>query len=263
MTLLSDCLTITRVGTYERCPRQWGYIYAAGLRMRPNWAMVGGSAMDATLNRHHGDRIRGSPEIRGSAMTDFFVETFRRLACKEDPIGERSGDIESDGTRLLSIYEREVTPQVEPIAVQREVTIPIGEKTYLGHVDLIRQAEDGARVVTDHKFVSRTPSTDAASKSLQLRAYDLGVDDPAHRVELTCLIRLKGKPCVSTLPHIVSPQDRREVIDKFRKTALLIDTVVFPQADPASWMCSPTSCGFWPICRGRTAGPLPIPGERE
>ena len=258
----SDVLTVTRMTSYERCPRQWGYTYVSGLRSPPGWAMIAGSAMDATLNEHLDQKIKGVNGLRGSALTDYYVTQLRKLVEEQTPVGPKDDRAETDGVVLLPMYEHEVSPKIEPIEVQKEVEYEIGGQKYLGHLDMTRRAGDGAVIISDHKFTSYTPRPDKAAKSLQLRAYDLAINDPSHRVELINLVRLKREPKIIVTPHVVTDQDRRELLMKWTQTAALIDTMIFPMIDPSSWNCNPDSCGFWSRCRGNPRGPEPIPGER-
>lgn len=259
-----EILSASWLSTWLKCPRQFGYAKVSGIRIPPGWAMVGGTAMDHTLNEHLTQKIQGVNGLRGTALTDYYVTTLRRLGEKLQPTGEKDPDLEAGGAKLLPLYERQVSDKIEPLEVQKEVRIPFPDlgpnRVFVAHLDLIR-SNGPTKVISDHKFVGKSPMPDKAVKSLQLRAYDYVIDDPSHQVEMINLVRLKRDPKIVVQPYIVTPDDRAEFLRMLRWVSRMSATKLYPQCDPTSWVCNPNWCGFYSLCRGRKGGPLPISGE--
>lgn len=279
-----DVFRVSDLGTMQRCPRQLGYRRLGTvedprpLKIRPSATMLGGQAIDNTLNELFEQKIRGVNGLRGSALVDYFVTTLRRITdenTQEGPLtGEPDPDVEKDGTAVLPVYERDIAPVIDPVSVQE-----VGKKTIqgsggtlrpppvtlVGHLDLVRRAADGHRIVSDHKFTSKAPSQMEAGKSQQMHSYaylkDGEEEHKAGHVELILLRRLKRGPEVATSSAFVTAGQKVAVEHAVQTTAALYRARYFPMADPSSWACSPEWCGYWKLCRGRANGPLPIPGE--
>lgn len=118
----------SELGTYLRCPRQLGYRRVMGLKVQPSATMVGGTAINDTLEEFHRQQMQGKNGLRGSALTDFFVTTNRRLLAAGETSGEPDPDAEPDGVKVLPVYERDYAPVVEPVSIQEELTLtlPLG-----------------------------------------------------------------------------------------------------------------------------------------
>lgn len=257
-----DLLSASWVNTWLKCQRMYGYAKVAGIRTPPGWAMAGGSAMDATLNEHLDQRIKGVNGLRGTALVDYYQEKLKFYVEKYQPQGPRDADLEVDGARLLPLYEREVSPKIEPVAVQKEVRIKIGDRDFVAHIDLLRAStQRGGVIVSDHKFTGKSPSPNKASSSLQLKAYDFVTNDPGHQVELINLVRLKREPRIVVQPYTVTDRDRQEFLQTVRWVSMLTATNIYPMTDASNWVCSPQWCGYYSRCRGRASGPELIPGE--
>jgi len=240
--------------------------------------MVGGTAIDATLNEHHSLRIRGSNGLRGTALTDFFVHTLRQVVVQQAPAGEDDSDTETDGVRLLPIYEKKIDPHLQPIAVQKTlqwdipgVVLPNGITqpafTMQGHLDLLTKTPIST-IIDDHKFTSRMPTPTTCATSMQMWGYSLGSKQetnsmvPTDNTRLIHLVRRKREPDVVTTSHIVTDENRSDFVRMAQEAAIQIQLGYFPMTDPSNFMvCSPTQCGLWSRCRGSKTGPLQIPGE--
>lgn len=251
-------ISVSQVKTWLRCPRQWAYRYISGYKDPPSWAMVGGSAMDETLNLHHNRRIAGEEKHPVSYLQDYFRETITKLGAAVEGESELAPTID-DGTRLLPVYMNKYDPHCDPVAVQKEVHLTIRGQDFVGYIDLIRKTPSG-NIVSDHKFVGRQPDARVAASSLQLRAYAQA--ERTRHVEIVSLVRRKRDPDVVVTPHFISEED---MMDFGRSVSYAQNGMArreFAMADPGNTMvCSPTQCGFWKYCRGRKGGPEPIAGE--
>lgn len=284
-----DVFRVSDLGTMQRCPRQLGYRRLGTvedprpLKIRPSATMLGGQAIDNTLNELFEQKIKGLNGLRGSALTDYFVTTLRKITeenTREGPLtGDPDPDVEHDGVRVLPVYERDIAPVIDPVSVQEVGKRTIADRprgefdrrpdkdiTLVGHLDLVRRAQDGHRIVSDHKFTSKAPSQMEAGKSQQMHSYaylkDGEEEHKAGHVELILLRRLKRGPEVATTSAFITEGQKVAVEHAVQTTAALYRARYFPMADPSSWACSPDWCGYYKtICRGRVGGPLPIPGE--
>lgn len=261
-------LSISQVRTWLRCPRQWGYRYLSGYKEPPKWTMKAGTAMDDTLSAHNRGKIEGKG-LNTSAATDFYRDRVRQVADQDGlPKNEEMSSVIDDGTKILPVYMKEVDPVINPVAVQKEIKREVDGVPMLGYIDLVREAEDGHRIVSDYKF-SAYARKNAAAASLQLAFYQESEGDPSGHVDLIVLTRTQ-KPKVVTDSHFVTDQDRGRVRQMVKQVSKGIASGVFPMVSPENeWgngpssVCNPERCGFWRRCAGNPDGPEPIPGEVE
>lgn len=257
-------MSVSQLNMYHRCKRQYGYRYVCGYKSPPNWAMTAGGAVDETLNAHFVQKIKDGKGITGSTLLDLFEHTLRVKVEREEPSGEDEyDDTLKDGVKALPVYMAKADPYIEPVAVQKEVTPIIGGVPFLGFVDLVAKADGGSVAIWDNKFVSKKQPDNAAQNSLQLRTYDIALNDPIHKVGLIHLIRTK-EPRVEMSTHFVTQGERSDLMRMAKYAYKLISMGAFPMVAPDNWNCSPRQCGYWTRCRGNPSGtPEPIPGEME
>lgn len=262
--------SVSQLRTYLRCARQWGYRYIMGIKSPPNWAMRGGTAIDDMLTRHNTEKAEGKGGFNVSAAQDFFRDRVIEVAEESDlPKNEEMSQVIDDGTRVIPPYMKDVDPIIHPVSAQKKVEVDLGGVPMVGYIDLVREAEDGHRIVSDYKFTRRSPSAGSAAASMQLAFYDKAEGGEPGHVELIGLVRTK-KPKVATDSHFVTKRDHERVERMARFVNAGIKSNYFPMASPenewgnaASTFCHPDRCGYWDICAGRSEGPLPIPGEME
>lgn len=278
----------SELDTATRCPRQLGYLRlgVAGpdgtptgkLPMKPSWALLAGTAMDTTMNEHNLEKIHGRNGLRGSALQDYYVTELRKEERKALEVGaspeadDEGGrqDAETDGVRVLPLYESELSPQIEPVAVQAfvETTISLGslgDVKLVGHIDLIRTAgANGApshRIIDDYKFTKKTPGQMPARLYARGWAYDLMAGDGSGHIGLIYLRRGLKSPKVETDSHFVTDAERAQVRLQTAQVVSMYRARFFPMTSPDNWWCSAKFCGWHALCRGNPNGPAPIHGE--
>jgi hypothetical protein len=156
-------------------------------------------------------------------------------------------------------YSVLVAPGIVPDAVERKIELELGDKalTVTGRIDLIARERPEPdriiRVVRDNKLTGKAPAKNAADTSQQLTFYSLlhkaETGTPPERLSLDFMQHgAKG------VKHVVQATTRDEMDVKrlARRISAAVDAIragVFIPANPDSYWCSPSWCGYWSTCR--------------
>lgn len=250
-----DYISVSQIQMYQRCPAQFYFRYVLGRSSPPGWALVGGRAMDETLNVHHQNRIEG--RATDVYLPDLFRTELEKAANAAMPVGEVDYDYENLGPYAVQAYLRDADPHIEPISVQTELRGEIEGVPVLGFRDILY----GDRITGDHKFTKKTPKAMPASSSFQLHTYDLmemesGKDHSGH-VALILIRKLKT-PKVEFSHYQTKPSDHNVVRHTVKTVRALTEGNHFPMCDLSAqngtWPCSERFCGYFRACRGSEEG---------
>lgn len=280
------------------CPRSLGYsrdgvLIALGedgvpsataeLQRQYSWNIIGGLAMDDALSALSLDQIAGRKLYTGSALTDLFArrvdERHDEFRARGPIVGEDTRDeILHDGSRLVRIYEEELSPKIHPVGVQVETSMVIQgevvvdgvivrhEVRLVGHIDLVAEAvhpETGKthRIIWDWKFTGKSASQMPASSYGRGWAYDMMHGDGSGHIGLVLLRRGLKSAKIETTDFFVTPAHHAQVRRQAITVARMYRERIFPLADVGSWKCSPKWCSWHAVCRGSATGPALIRGE--
>ncbi len=252
----------SQLGQWLRCQRAYGYKYVLKLPMKWNWFLGGGIAYGDSLNKYHLAQIEGTTEFTNTNNLTLYMDALldELSDTHQMPKNLDFNNAKIDAGKLIPIYVRTIGHKMHPKAIEAEVNPVIAGVEQLGFIDLLNEEGDGTTIY-DHKFNTQKPQESSARDSLQLINYDMGFDDPTHKVGLLHAVRYKRSPQIMVRYHTVTPADRGRLIKVVGIMDSLIDQGFWLATDPNSWACSPTHCDYWNNCRGREGGPLPLPGE--
>lgn len=170
-------------------------------------------------------------------------------------IAKTWGRLVDAAVRYARGYGQLVAPIVDPIAVERRLTVSgIVPGTLLrGTIDLL----DASGAIIDHKTKERAPRSDDADRSQQLTMYDLlrtaetGDVAGIHPVILDFVIL---KPATGEVTHTRlsstrGPRDRSAMVQRVGAAVTAVERGVFMPANPSTdWWCSARWCEFHADC---------------
>ena len=248
-----DHLSPTQIGMFLRCPKQWEYRYVKGLKIPPSGAMVLGSAYHEGLAERFRYVMANNEQPDASLAIDTFDTAFERIKSEHsveeeeeaflfDEIQweEEPGQLKDIGVKLLTVYEREIAPNIEPVSVEERETMLAGYIPVRLITDLTTQDK-----TIDHKVKGRRFSEDDLRQSLQGTIYYIATLKP-----LEFHVALKTK-----IPTIAVQETSRDVIDEvfcmkqIKAIWQAIQSGIFPPNDQG-WHCNERWCGYWNLCKG-------------
>jgi len=239
----------------ERFRRQ----YIEGERIPPGVAAIVGTGTHKGVEVNLSHKIETGEllpvESVQDAARDGLMAAWKSQAITLTPeeasqgVNEVQGRAVDRAIRLARLHHIEKAPEIEPLEVERRWSLDIPGMSFelVGTMD-VREQE----IIRDTKTTGKTPSSDIAAKSMQLKAYALAVKvlerTPPGKVALDYLVDIKTPKAV-TVEYEIDNDDfqvvlaRVEIIDRAMKAG------VFMPVEPTHWCCSEMWCGFWRSCR--------------
>lgn len=228
----------SRLAVFQACPAQYRYRYVLGIRTPPGARATFGANLHRTLHHLHGS---GGATALDAAATVQHLETHWSSAGYASPEAAREAMVEARGL-LARYHERWGSEATVPVLLEKRLTAPYRERTFLGILDRVDRQADGL-VILDYKS-GRAPERPSATLEQQLAIYHhlvahhLDEAPVAHRVHyLADDVRLD-------IP--LAPGRLTELLERAHDTAAAIETdeTLAPRPGEA---CS--NCDFTWRCR--------------
>jgi hypothetical protein len=277
LNLPKKYLSISQVGMYLRCPRQYKHRYVQDLRRPPGVAITLGSSGHAALELTHHHLVDHQCPAKTESVLDCFADKWKELsALIEDWENEDPGKLKDTGIALVRMYNQTVAPTVRPHVdtqnirgIEKKFEMSVAGVPMLGYIDLIdtnstflfspeevalMNAEgrsipsDLQTAIVDFKFKAKSMTQVEVDGSLQLTMYSLATG--IHIVRFEQLLKTKI-PKIKSVGSVRTRQDHLWLQHVVREVAESISKGSFPPCDPTSWICNAKWCGFWDQCRGK------------
>lgn len=246
-------ISASQINTYLRCPNQYMYRYIDGIILPPRSALTRGKTVHKAQEKNYSQKIDSMLDLPLDEVQSIAADEYELQATEtEFEPDEDKGKIKDETISLASLYHTQIAPTVQPVLVEQEVKIGFEDGfSLLGYIDVV----DSDGYIRDTKTTARTPSVDEADKSLQLTAYSLlyrelmGVDEAG--VKLDYLVNLKTPKAVT----LTGERDQEQInwfLDLMGKVVNSIGQGCF-YPNPTNFMCSEKGCGYYQMCRRKTA----------
>jgi RecB family exonuclease len=179
-----DLLSASSVTTFLRCGRQWYYAYVAGIRVPPTLRLVRGIAVHKAVETNMSQKVETKIDLPLDAVRDAYdtswnAETSDGLTPEDDK--ETPGEAKDKGYQMVDLYQKEVSPAVQPLWVEKAVQFTINGIPFSGQLDLAHEvpnmdpdpeAEAIGVEILDTKTTKRKPVGE--SYLLNMTGYALG-----------------------------------------------------------------------------------------
>jgi len=243
-------LSITQVGMYQRCGKQYEYRYIEKKKAPPGVALVEGIChhdaveMDNEHKFTHGDNLR--KEIVVEKFADEFMSKKKEIPKSEWIVaGEDEDDVIDRGIGMLNNYCEQIAGLIIPSHLpERKVEVELGGVPVMAFIDV----EDKKSVI-DYKVSKVSKSQNDVDNDLQLTICSYG----SKKKRVAFCNFTKTKSCAVKVIESQRKQGDYIVADAIiGSVAEAIKAGVFPMCDPANtFPCSPKWCGYWHMCRGK------------
>jgi hypothetical protein len=114
------------------CPEQFRRVYVKGERQRPGAALIWGGADHYAHEQNFTQKIESHEDISEDDVKLAFAEGFdRKISAEggEDEVDwgdDKPGDLKDKGVGLVAVYHQQVSPRVQPVAVEKEFLMDVG-----------------------------------------------------------------------------------------------------------------------------------------
>ncbi len=234
---------------FLRCPASYMFKYIYGIKTPSTSYFAKGRALHKGLEVNYLQKINTRQDLPLSDVHDAAADEFEKQATEivlEE--GEDLGAIKDQTLNLVALYHAEISPTIQPVAVERKFVVDIPETDYemVGIIDLI----DDQGNIRDTKHYGRTPSESDIHGDLQLTTYSFLYREATGKIEngvhLDCLIETKV-PKVVRLDSSRTERDINRLVNISRTVIQSIKNGDF-YPNPTGFMCSEKGCNFWEIC---------------
>jgi len=276
---LREHLSASSLRMLATCPEQFRRVYLKGERQRPGAALVWGSADHYAHEQNFFQKIESHTDISEDDVKRAFAEGFDRSIdqnggeAEVDWGSDKAGELKDRGVKLAAVYHQQVSPRVQPTAVEKNVRLELPgiAVPVVGRIDI----ETAAHLI-EGKTATAKKSKPEPQWRLQGSLYQLATGLP-----LEWHVKTKTKvPAVYTpaeepgLRLVASQLLLDATVERVRRlvaTMLTLHEAYGPDepwptgAPDYGWACD--YCGFRPTCAWWKDEPVrpgaPPPDEPE
>ena len=222
-------LSVSQMKTYLICPLKYFYRYVQRLPAPKSPELSLGIAVHSALEVNFTQKIQSREDLPLATVTDAFSDAWKaELPETAFDEGEKPGQIQDEGVRIVGHYHATVSPAIQPKRVEErfELAFENVPYTFVGRVDLV----DSGDFIVDHKTTKRAPTPEQVRQDFQLTAYSLAhrltQGRPEAGLRLDVMVRTKA-PKVLHLPATRTPTDHARFLKLLGYVAKGIQSALF------------------------------------
>lgn len=259
---MPEHLSVSQIGDFCHCPERWRLKHNEKIPEPSSPQVIRGRSVDAAVNadmrhkREHGVLMERR-DVEALAYDTVAAEFRHGEVLAKGSIRAAEGETKDVAVSLASLHHTDVAPAIEPVAIQQEITLQMGDQDgdlppIVGVIDLT----DKAGRVRDTKTSGRRPADDQADISDQLTQYFISYEalnsKPPTALVLDNLVWYKpsgknprGKGVYLPQETTRGPAQIVSYINKVKAVNAAMKAGIAIPADINSWKCSPRWCGFF------------------
>lgn len=249
-------LSHSSINLLRMCPEKWRRRYLLREYEPPSGNLIVGKATHGAAAVNYGQKIESGTDLSTADVLDAYADEWKQQVAESENIdwGDAHPEaIRDTGAETLKLYHQLIAPETQPVSVERQFTLHMGDAdwTFTGYIDL----EEKTGAVSDLKSKGRRLLQKDADSDMQAGSYLLArrsEGNPASGFNFHTLVR-KSKPEVEVIRTKRSDGQLDSVAHRIvaaaREIAWRAEYDVWDGAPPGSWLCSNSFCGYWDRCR--------------
>jgi hypothetical protein len=259
-----DVLSPSGASGYLACGFKWFARHVLHLPDPPTGALTMGSAVHAAINANFEQKIETKRDLPPAGVKAVYDEAWSLMVKGEYPARYEGGkpslptefrddedpaELKKLGETLTLKYLDEACPEIEPQAVEFNVTGSINGVRVRGYIDLL----DAQGCVIDLKTAARTPSEISSDYRFQVATYRQllgGIVTGEARVDT--LVKIKT-PKLVQIGCTIDQSDVTAVEQLYPVVQRGIRGGFFAP-NRSHYLCSRKYCGFWRECERQFGG---------
>lgn len=235
---------------FEKCGMAFQFRYLEGLKSPPSAALTVGRSVDDGITHNLSQKIETGLDLPLDAVETATSTAFDREAPETDWQDEDQGKAKDVAIQLVRAHHKDIAPQINPAAVQKEMRVELSEFSVAGTADIVEK--DG--MLCDSKTAKSAYAPNQVELDLQpaiysyLHAKTTGSQAKGFRYDVlikptkTIPVRTQQVSGTVSWNQMENALKRADVLNKAVKAG------VFHYAPDKSWYCSKEWCGFWKFC---------------
>ncbi len=149
--------------------------------MPPRVRQIIGVATHKAAEVNLGQKIESKTDLPLDDVLDVYSTTFDTDAADIEKPEEPIGSAKDSGAKLVKLHRLELSPQIDPVAVEKPVKFQVNGREYSTTLDLVDRKPDGRNGVRELKTSMRTP--DGAQHLFQVVGGALGLRQETGKTE--------------------------------------------------------------------------------
>lgn len=247
-------ISFSQINTYLTCSLRHFFRYHEGLIMLPRARMTLGKSYDFAHSHNFKQKIESYQDLNEAEVLDAFVTNFD--VQKKETIWmpeEKPDKFRVEGIKLVSKYHKEMSPKIQPVAVQDKITVNFSnmDVEFWAVPDLITNN----RIIIDNKVTAKSMNQKDADCDLQPTAYALAYRTAFNKIErgfiFHNMVRLKSGGKFNPLATTRTDADVNRLLKLIGHVIHGIRKKIYHPCNPKAWWCDPDQCGYWEVCKER------------
>lgn len=252
--------------TYMRCPKQFEFSYIKGIKKKPNFKMVFGSSIHKGVEVNYKHKFLKKKDLKVEDVQQAFSEDIKKRVVEEDVdmTDQDLGRTIDEGVLILSKYQKDVAPNVQPI-LEPEIeligTVPGVTRKLRGFIDLVANVRlfgmNIKSVLRDTKTTARMYTQEQTDTDVQLTVYAYLLNKikqiAVKKVQFDVIVRKKN-PEYNTISSDRKPEHFKRMEEQIRGIEKGIQAGIFYPVDnhqTCAW------CGYANMCHTGRAWSTP------
>jgi CRISPR/Cas system-associated exonuclease Cas4 (RecB family) len=253
--MAENVLTVSKINTYLSCSAQFWFQYIEKVKAYSRSSLLIGSAFHSAEATNDAQKIESDEDMPVDAVCDVFNDQFNEGAHEtlfmQD---EDKGKLKDDGYGLINVYNKIVTPDIHPVAVETRFELKLSntDMVFAGKMDVITKDNK----IIERKTKREKPSSVENQHKLQLTAYNAGYQvthkEKPKESRLDYCVMTKTPQCLSYVVD-VTDSDTKYLVSMINLVKESLDKGVFiPNRN--SMMCSRRYCMYSDLCETKFGG---------
>ena len=250
-------LSVSQLGTFQRCAEQWRRRYLDEEVFPPGIAARVGSGVHKAAEINFKSKMQTGEDMPLDAVQDAAAEAYDKALSEgvffapDEVPGAKAAMAQGkdDTVSLATLFRRELAPAIMPVLVEHRVTLEIPGVAL--PVVTILDCYTADRKLRDLKTSGRKWADDKAHTSPQPTLYRESVKEATgeYPEELLFDVLVNNKtPVLQTIPTSRTEEDLQILVRQFGIMTASIQAGIFPPAQPDHWCCSMKFCGYFFTC---------------
>lgn len=252
-----DSLSASRLNCFYRCGMTFYFRYVMGEKRRPSSALMVGSQFHESVGFNFQQKVESHEDLKTSDVLEHFAANYD-VASKGvlwQP-GEDVGKIKDTGVAILDKFHHVVSPEIQPVYVEKEFTITTDEYDFPlnGWIDCVSDADEILEIKTKGSKPRQPDFSHKVQASLYALAFRMAGVRETH-VRMDYAIKTKT-PQIKTFIYQVQYADLVLLTNMIRKMVKTVEQEVWLPNRGIN-TCNRRWCGFWDMCEKECGGRVP------
>lgn len=251
-----EAIRVSSLNSFLDCSAKFNFQYIEKIPAPGRIALAFGTSIHAALKKNYADKIFSRKDLSLEEITSEFSDNYDaeiKTVDFCDPEEEPISFIKDAGIELLTKYQKDISPRIQPITVEQKISLTFDGMPFKlsGTLDLI----DEDNILIDHKTTRKVFKQVPAGYIRQISGYKFLAASIKIKINNARIDMLTAKSAVTNtnIRHLHIETDEKEFLNTFIVVSDAINKGVF-YPNRNSFLCNKKYCPFWNECEKKYGG---------